>query len=57
MRRFQLRPQIEEMPDIKDIEIDGNIIRFINIRKGKENEPSIVIESRREKRRIRGVIK
>lgn len=31
--------------EIKDIEVDGNIIRFINVRKGKEGVPSIVVES------------
>lgn len=32
-------------PEIKDIEVDGNTVRFINVRKGKKNEPSIVIET------------
>ena len=35
----------------KDIHIDGNIIRFINIRKGEEDEPSIVIESGKVKKK------
>ena len=33
--------------EIKDIEVDGDTVRFINVRKGKEDEPSIVIESKR----------
>ena len=32
-------------PEITDIKVDGNTVRFVNVRKGKENEPSIVIES------------
>ena len=36
-------------PKIKDIEIDGNTVRFINVRKGEENELSIVVESGRVK--------
>lgn len=36
-------------PEIKDIEVDGNIVRFVNVHKGEENEPSIVIESGRIK--------
>ena len=32
-------------PKTEDIKIDGNTVRFINVRKGKKNEPSIVIES------------
>ena len=32
-------------PEIRDIEVDGNTIRFINVRKGEKGEPSIVIES------------
>ena len=36
-------------PKTKDIEVDGNTVRFINTHKGEENEPSIVIESWRIK--------
>jgi len=49
MRRYQLRSEIEKTT-IKDIEVDGNIVRFINARKGEEGEPSIVIESGVKKR-------
>ena len=28
----------------KNIEVDGNKVKFVNMRKGEENEPSIVIE-------------
>ena len=38
-------------PKIKDIEVDDNTVRFINVRKGGENEPSIIIESGRVKKR------
>lgn len=31
----------------KDIKIDGNIVRFINVRKGEEGESTIVIESKK----------
>ena len=34
---------------IKDVEVDGNTVRFINVRKGKAHEPSIVIETGRIK--------
>lgn len=27
--------------EIKDIKVDGNTVRFVNIRKGKKREPSI----------------
>ena len=37
-------------PKTKDIEVDGNTVRFINVRKGEENEPSIVIKSGRVKK-------
>jgi len=37
-------------PEIKDIEVDGNTVRFVNVRKGEEGEPSIVIESGVKKR-------
>ena len=33
--------------EIRNVEADGNTIRFINVRKGEEDEQSIVIESRR----------
>ena len=36
---------IETKPEIKDIEVDSNTVRFINVREGKKEEPSIVIES------------
>ena len=36
---------IETTPEIKDREVDSNSVRFINVRKGKKEEPSIVIES------------
>ena len=39
----------KNMPKIKDIEVDGNTVRFINVRKGEAHEPSIVIESGRAK--------
>ena len=36
-------------PKITDIEVDGNTVRFVNVRKGEENEASIIIESGRTK--------
>ncbi len=33
--------------EIKDIKVDGNTIRFINVCKGEEDEANIIIESRK----------
>ena len=32
------------MKETKDIEINGNVVRFIHIRKGEENKASVIIE-------------
>ena len=34
------------MKETKDIEINGNIVRFIHIRKGEENKASVIIETK-----------
>ena len=36
------------MKETKDIEINGNVVRFIHIRKGEENKASVVIEKKEE---------
>ena len=34
------------MKETKDIEINGNVIRFLHIRKGEENKASVIIEKK-----------
>ena len=36
------------MKEFKDIEINGDVVRFLHVRKGEENKASVVIEKKKE---------
>ena len=38
------------MKEFKDITINGDVVRFLHIRKGEENKASVVIERKEAKR-------
>jgi len=40
--------------ETKDITINGNVVRFLHVRKGEENKASVVIESKKKEVRKNG---